>query len=68
MKIKQFIKKWNVAFEDKEQKHEFATEMKNDIKEIVKSYDEFLLDENDNVILPNQSFNALWCEFLKTQK
>ncbi len=33
MKVKEFIKKWNVVFEDKEQELEFAVEMKKDLKE-----------------------------------
>ena len=37
MKIKKFIKKWNVAFEDWEEKREFAIEMEDDIREIVKA-------------------------------
>jgi len=31
MNAKDFIKKWNVAFEDKEQEDEFAKEMKADL-------------------------------------
>ena len=32
MKEKEFIKKWNVAYEDKEQEIEFSKEMSNDLK------------------------------------
>lgn len=32
MEAKEFIKKWNVAYEDKEQKLEFSKEMGNDLK------------------------------------
>lgn len=32
----QFIKKWNVGFEDREQKLEFAQEMKSDLDKVIK--------------------------------
>jgi hypothetical protein len=35
MKIKEFIEKWNVGYEDKEQKNEFAAEMRKDLDSIV---------------------------------
>jgi hypothetical protein len=34
MTTNQFIDKWNVAYEDREQKEEFASEMKDDLKSI----------------------------------
>lgn len=35
MTKKDFIKKWNVAFESKEQELEFAAEMKADLEEVI---------------------------------
>ena len=35
MTKQEFIKKWNVAFEDREQQLEFAREMKNDLNAII---------------------------------
>ena len=37
MEIEEFIKKWNVAFESKEQETEFAIDMRLDIEEIIQS-------------------------------
>ncbi len=37
MKIKQFIKKWNIAFTDWEEEQEFAAEMRRDINSIIKT-------------------------------
>jgi len=34
MKKEEFIKKWNVAFEDKEQEAEFAAEMNEDLNKV----------------------------------
>lgn len=34
MEVQQFIKKWNVAFEDKEQEMLFASQMEADLKSI----------------------------------
>ncbi len=62
MEIKKFIKKWNVAFESKEQQREFAIEMENDIREVVKAYDEFILGDD---IIPYETFSELWYKFIK---
>jgi hypothetical protein len=35
MTIKKFIEKWNVGYEDFEQKQEFAREMKADLKQLI---------------------------------
>lgn len=35
MNIIEFIEKWNVAYEDKEQKLEFAKEMEADLKAVI---------------------------------
>lgn len=37
MTRKEFIRKWNVAFENKEQELDFAAEMERDLKELSKS-------------------------------
>lgn len=36
MTKQEFISKWNVAFESKEQELEFAREMKRDLEEVIK--------------------------------
>ena len=58
MEEKEFIKKWNVAYEDKEQKLEFSKEMGNDLKlhtqqlqtelkEARERIDELIINQND---------------------
>lgn len=38
MTKQEFIKKWNIAFEDKEQETEFAAEMSNDLNEYLSEW------------------------------
>ena len=54
MNEKEFIKKWNVAFEDKEQEDEFAKEMKADLRQFASEQIQNFINEikeefiNDN--------------------
>ena len=63
MTKEEFIKKWNVAFEDKEQDAEFAAEMEADLKAVISAVEENIVlkitVENGNCVNLQSSLNNL---------
>jgi len=50
MEVQEFIKKWNVAFEDKEQEMLFASQMEADLKSIQQVKPSVALEESSKTL------------------